>query len=88
MALLILAALVVAPALAFLGVIPLALVVVAEIAILFAAAWWFDRGRALGARDPFLDANRPDFASPVANWDPPRPTEAIEQPKDKPGALK
>lgn len=68
--------------------IPLVLVVVAEIAILFAAAWWFDRGRALGARDPFLDENRPDLASPVATWDPPRPTEAIELPKDKPGAIK
>ena len=88
MALLILASLFVAPALAYLGVIPAPLVVVVEIAILFAAAWWFDRGRALGARDPFLDANRPDLASPVANWDPPRPTEAIEQPRDKPGALK
>ncbi len=87
MALLILAALLVAPALAFLGVIPLPLVVVADIAILFAAAWWFDRGRALGARDPFLDENRPDLASPMANMDPPRPTEAIERPKDRPGAL-
>lgn len=88
MALLILVALFVAPALAFLGVIPLALVVVAEIAILFAAAWWFDHGRALGARDPFLDENRPDFAAPMATMDPPRPTEAIELPRDKPGAIK
>jgi len=88
MALLILAALFVAPALALLGVIPLTHVVVAEIAILFAAAWWFDRGRALGARDPFLDENRPDFATSFANYDPPRPTEAIEQPRDKPGAIK
>jgi hypothetical protein len=88
MALLILAALFVAPTLAFFGVIPLLLVVVAEVAILLAAAWWFDRGRALGARDPFLDENRPDLAASFANYDPPRPTEAIELPKDKPGAIK
>jgi hypothetical protein len=87
MALLILVALFLAPALAFLGLIPLPLVVVAEIGILFAAGWWFDRGRALGARDPFLDENRPDFAMPITAAVPPRPTEAIEQPKDRPGAL-
>jgi hypothetical protein len=87
MPLVILAALFVAPALAYFGLIPLALVVVAEIGVLLAAAWWFDRGRAIGARDPFLDENRPDFAMPMATMDPPRPTEAIEHPKDRPGAL-
>jgi hypothetical protein len=87
MALLILAALFVAPALAFLGLIPLPLVVVAEIGVLFAAGWWLDRGRALGARDPFLDEHRPDFPMPMTAMDPPRPTEAIELPKDRPGAL-
>ena len=65
MALLILAALLVPPALAFLGVIPLALVVVAEIAILFAAAWWFDRGRALGARGPVPGRESPRFRAVV-----------------------
>lgn len=87
MALLILAALLVPPALAFLGVIPAPLVVVAEIAILFAAAWWFDRGRAVDARDPSLDANRPDLASPIATMVPPPSREAIELPKDRPGAI-
>jgi hypothetical protein len=88
MALLILVALLIPPALAFLGVIALPVVVVADIGILFAAAWWFDRGRALGARDPFLDANRPDFPVQFTANARQLPTEAFEDPKDRPGAVK
>jgi hypothetical protein len=88
MALLIFVALLIPPALAFLRLIPLPLVVVADIAILFAAAWWFDRGRAIDARDPFLDANRPDYPVPFTDQVRQLPTEAIERPKDRPGAIK
>jgi hypothetical protein len=87
MALLILVALLVPPALAYLHVIALPVMFVADVAIIFAAAWWFDRGRAIDARDPFLDANRPDFPAQFSADARQMPTEAIEEPRDKPGRL-
>jgi hypothetical protein len=87
MALLILAALLVPPVIAYFGLLPLPVVVLAEIGVLLAAGWWFDRGRAIGARDPFLDGNRPDFPVQSGAEVRPLPTEAIEHPKDRPGAL-
>jgi hypothetical protein len=87
MALLILAALFVPPALAFLGLVPLPVLVLAEIGVLLAAGWWFDHGRSIGARDPFLDGNRPEFPIQFGAEVRPQPTEVIEKPKDRPGAL-
>jgi len=87
MALVILVALLVPPALAYLGVIGLGVMFVADVAILLAVAWRFDRGRAVGARDPILDPNRADFSSSFTNPVPPLPTEAFEPPKDRPGRL-
>ena len=87
MALLIIGALLIPPALAYLGVISLFVMFLAEIGILFVAAWGIDRNRAVGARDPFLDANRPDFSTSFTDSVPPPPTEAIEQPKDRPGRI-
>ena len=87
MALLIIGALLIPPLLAYAGVISLFVMFVADMAILLLAAWRFDRGRALGARDPFLDANRPDHSTSFTNPVPPLPTEAIEQPKDRPGRI-
>jgi len=86
-ALLIIVALLIPPLLAYIGVIGIFVMFVVDVAILLVAAWGFDRGRALGARDPFLDANRPDYASPLTAEVPPLPTEAFEDPKDRPGAL-
>ena len=83
MALLILGALFVPPALAYFGVIGGWLALIAEIAILFLAAWNLDRGRRLGARDPFLDRNRADFATPMATNVRPIPTGAVEAPSDR-----
>jgi hypothetical protein len=85
--LLILVALLIPPLLAYLGFISLVIMFVADIAILLVAAWGLDRGRAVGARDPFLDANRPDYSSPFTVMIPPLPTEAFEDPEDRPGAL-
>jgi hypothetical protein len=85
MVLLIFAALAVPLALGYLGVLPGMLVLVAEIAILLAVAWQFDRGRGAGSRAPFLDANRADLASPMADHTMYPPREAIERPTDRPG---
>ena len=87
MALLIIGALLIPPALAYLGVISLVVMFLAEIGILLVAAWGIDRNRAVGARDPFLDANRPDFPTSFTNEVPPLPTEAIERPEDRPGRI-
>ena len=87
-ALLILVALLVPPLLAWAGVISLIAMFAADIGILVVAAWAFDRGRAVGARDPFLDENRPDTSSAFSAIIPPLPTEAFEDPKDRPGALR
>lgn len=87
MALLIVAALLVAPALSYLGLVGWPVVIAAEIGILLVAGWWFDRGRALGARDPVGDANHSDFPIPMTAevWQ--VPTEGIEPPKDRPGRV-
>ena len=84
MVLLILGALLVPLVLGYLGVIGWPLIIGAEIGILLFVGWRFDRGRALGARDPYSDANRADFASPMGAEIPPLPKEAIELPKDRP----
>jgi hypothetical protein len=82
-ALLILGALLVPPALAYFGVIGGLVALVAEFVIVFVAAWGIDRGRRLGARDPFLDAAHPDFPVPTAAPIRPNPTEAFESPSDR-----
>jgi len=87
MAFVILAALLVPPALAYIGFISLTVMFIADVGILLVAAWRFDRGRALGARDPFLDANRADYSTSFTNPVPPLPAEAIEPPKDRPGRI-
>ena len=84
--LLILVGLLIPPLLAYLGFISLVLMFIADIAILLVAAWGIDRGRSVGARDPFLDTNRPDYSSPFTAMIPPLPTEAFEDPEDRPGA--
>jgi hypothetical protein len=83
MAVLILGALLVPPALAYFGVIGGLGAFVADIAILLLAAWNVDRGRRLGARDPFLDASHPDFPVPMGGPVRPNPTEAFESPSDR-----
>ena len=87
-ALLLLVALLVPPLLAYLGVIGLIAMFAADVAILLVAAWAFDRLRGVGSRDPFLDVNRPDFSTSFTNMIPPLPTEAFEDPEDRPGALR
>jgi hypothetical protein len=87
MALVIIGALLIPPVLAYVGIISLFVMFVAEIGIMLAAAWGIDRHRAVGARDPYLDANRPDISMSLANMNPPRPAEAIERPEDRPGRL-
>ena len=63
MAIVIVLALTVPLALVLVGVLGILPAIAAEIAILFVAAWAFDRRRRLGARDPYLDANRPDIGA-------------------------
>ena len=87
MALVIIGALLIPPLLAYVGIISLFVMFVAEMGVLLVAAWGIDRHRAVGARDPFLDANRPDIPMSVTNINPPRPAEAIERPEDRPGRL-
>ena len=87
MALLIVGALLIPPALAYVGAISLFVMFLADIGILLVAAWGIDRHRAVGARDPFLDANRPDQATSFANEVPPIPAEAFERPEDRPGRI-
>jgi hypothetical protein len=84
MVLLILAAPFVPLALGYLGVLPGMVVLIAEVAILLIVAWRFDRGRGPGARAPFLDQNRSDLASPMADHTMYAPKEAIERPSDRP----
>lgn len=87
MALLIVAALSVVPALAYFGQVGWPVVAAAEIGILLVAGWWFDRERALGARNAVGDPNHSDFPSPTAAevWQ--IPTEGIEPPIDRPGRV-
>jgi hypothetical protein len=86
MTLLILVALAIPLVLGYLGIIGWQLIVAAEIGILLVVGWRFDRGRKVGARDPFADRNRADFAAPFAATIPPLPKEAIEDPAGRPGA--
>ena len=86
MTILILAALAVPLVLGYLGIIGWQLIVIAEIGILLFVGWRFDRGRAVGARDPFIDQNRADFAAPFTASIPPLPKEAFEDPEDRLGA--
>ena len=84
MAVLILGAMLVPPALAYFGVIGGFVALVADIAILFVAGWGIDRGRRLGARDPYLDGSHPDFPVPMGGGPVrPNPTEAFESPSDR-----
>ena len=84
---LILAALLVAPVLAYLGILTSGPVfVIIELGVLLAAGWWFDRGRAPGARDPVPDPNRSDYSVPAISYFQPVPPEAVQSPSDKPGA--
>jgi len=87
MALVIIGALLIPPALAYVGAISLFVMFLAELGVLFVAAWGIDRHRAVGARDPFLDANRPDTSSSFTNEVPPITTLAVERPEDRPGRL-
>ena len=80
--LVILGALAIPLVLGYLGILGWQLIVGAEIGILLFVAWRFDRGRALGARDPFVDQNRADFPTPFTAMIPPLPKEAFEDPED------
>jgi hypothetical protein len=83
MALLILTALFVPLVLGSLGWLPWGIVVIAEFAILFLAAMGIDRNRSLGARDPFLDANRAEFPISMTDTEPQVPVEAVQSPSDR-----
>ncbi len=83
MALLILAALFVPLVLGYLGWLPWGIVVIAEFAILFLAALGVDRNRRLGARDPYLDANRAEFPVSMVGEDHQIPVEALQSPSDR-----
>ncbi len=80
MAILILVALLVPPALAYVGVIGGLPAALADIAILFVAAWGVDRGRKPGARNPFLDQNRSDFPTSGDGQINQAPAEAFQSP--------
>ena len=82
----ILAALAAPLVLGYLGIIGWQLILVAEIGILLFVGWRFDRGRTVGARDPFTDQNRADFAAPFTASIPPLPKEAFEGPEERPTA--
>jgi hypothetical protein len=86
-ALVILGAFLVPPALGWLGLIGWQVMFIAEAVILAAAAWAFDRGRRLGAPDPFPDANRADVAGQNSGGAPvvAQPKEVVETPADRPG---
>ncbi len=87
MALLIIGALLIPPALAYLGVISLFVMFLDQIGILFVAGWGIDRGRAVGARDPFLDADPTRNLDVLHRPGPSPPDEAIERPEDRPGRI-
>lgn len=68
----------------FMDVVSIPVAIVAAIGILLLAGWGIDRNRRLGARDPFLDANRPDLASPMGDdFTREPPAAAIERPSDR-----
>jgi hypothetical protein len=80
---LILAALVVPPALAYVGILGWQLALLAEFAILAVAAWNFDRGRRPGAPGPVWDSARPAFVPPTIGGVRGIPSEAVETPADQ-----
>ena len=82
-ALLIVAAMVGVAALAFFGVIGGFVALIGELAVVFVAAWLFDRERRLGARDPYLDANRSDFPTNAGSSIRQVPPEAVQNPGDR-----
>jgi len=86
MTLLIVVALAIPFVLGYFGIIGWQLILAAEIGILLFVGWRFGRCRKIGARDPFVDENRPDFAAPFTATIPPLPKEAIEDPDGRPGA--
>jgi hypothetical protein len=79
---LIVLAIVAVAALAYLGVIGGYVALLGVVAIILIAAWQFDRGRRLGARDPFVDANRADFPANAGSSIRQVPTEAVSTPSD------
>ncbi len=83
MAILILVALLMPPALAYVGVIGWLPAALADIVILFVAAWGIDRGRTPGARNPFLDHNRSDFPTSGHGQINRAPAEAFQSPADR-----
>jgi len=86
MALLILIGLLIPPILGYVGVIGWQIALLAELVILFAAAWNFDRKRRPGAAGPKWDAAAPDFAAPLMGDQygvHEIPTQAVEDPEDR-----
>ena len=86
MVLLILVALLIPPFLGYIGVIGWQIALVAELVILFAAAWRFDRARRPGAPGPNWDASAPDFAAPILGDQMgihEIPTQAVEDPENR-----
>jgi hypothetical protein len=75
------------PALNWFGVLGWTAVLVAEVIIILVAAWNFDRGRRLGAPDPFGDPRHPDLPGPMSEGVRPWPTEAIETPEERTGRV-
>lgn len=75
------------PALNWFGVLSWAAVLLAEVVIILVAAWNFDRGRRVGAPDPFPDPRHPDFPVPMSDEFRPWPTEAIETPAERTARL-
>jgi hypothetical protein len=75
MALFIVAAVAVLILLVVLKVLSILVSLVAIVVLLAIIALRFDRGRAPGARAPYLDANRPDFygRSGTSTWEVPTP---------------
>ena len=71
-------------ALGYLGVLPGVVVLIAEVAILLIVAWRFDRGRDPEPAPRFLDANRSDLASPMADHTMYAPKEASSVPRTGP----
>ena len=82
MAIRILVALLIPPALGYLGIIGWQLTLIAELSIILLAAWNFDRSRRPGAPGPVWDAARPDFPVQMGGNDP-IPTEAVESPANR-----
>lgn len=82
-ALLIVAAMIGIAALAYLGVIGGYVPLIAVIAIVLVPGWLVDRGRRLGARDPFLDADRADVPGNAGSIVRQAPPEAFQSPSER-----